>query len=190
MKNSIYPTLQHPNKLLERPGKDVVKIDDKIVKKLFATLAAQTNCAALAATQLGLELRITVINHSIAMDKLISCTDLNNNPIDYISVDHERPVCLINPKIIQRSEAMLNEIEGCMSVGGKIRERVKRNKQVVCQCLNEHGQEILITAEDFFSRCIQHELDHLDGKLFIDHLSPLKRKIVDRKFNKRTRKKV
>ena len=190
MTNKIHQTLQHPNKLLSRPGKKITAIDQASIEKMYKTLAAQENCAALAATQLGVELRMTVINHAIAIDKLISCKDLSGNDVSFIDEAIVKPICLINPKIIDRSEEMLNEIEGCMSVGNNIRERVKRNKRVKCQFLTENGQELIIEAEGFFSRCIQHELDHLDGLLFIDRLSPLKRKMVDLKFFKRSKKKV
>ena len=190
--SAIYDTLQYPDKLLSVPGKEVEVVDDevkKVVDKLFRTLAAQTNCAALAATQLGVELRMTVINHSIVKDGFIECLDSNGEKSDFISVDKDQPICLINPKIIFRSEEMVNIHEGCMSVGGKIHERVKRNKVVHCEFLSENNKVLIVKADGFLSRCIQHELDHLDGMLFIDRLSPLKRKLVDIKFTKRTKNK-
>lgn len=191
--SAIYDTLQYPNKLLSRPGKEVELLDDeikKIVDKLFKTLAAQTNCAALAATQLGVELRITVINYAIVKDGFIECLDSNGESSDFISVDKNQPICLINPKIVFRSEEVVSIHEGCMSVGGKIHERVKRNKIVHCEFLSENNQILTIKADGFLSRCIQHELDHLDGLLFIDRLSPLKRKLVDIKFTKRVKNKL
>ena len=74
-----------------------------------------------------------------------------------------------------------------MSVGGRISERVKRHADIKVTALNAQGEAFELEAKGFLSRCIQHEMDHLEGKLFIDHLSPLKRKLVDRKFSKRTR---
>jgi peptide deformylase len=190
---NIYKTLQYPDKLLTRPGREVVSLDDKtkeIIAKLFVTLEHQTNCAALAATQLGVDLRITVINHAIVKDGLLECTTLAGDESDFVSVKKEQALCLINPKIIYRSEEMVNIHEGCMSVGGKIHEKVKRHKLVKCEFMAESGQVLVIKADSFLSRCIQHELDHLDGMLFIDRLSPLKRKLVDVKFTKRTKKKA
>ena len=164
----VYPILQHPDPRLSQPGQPVEEVNDEIraiIKKMFATHYAQSNCAALAATQLGVPLRITVIDFS-----------------------HEKnePLCLINPEIIERSTDMLNEFEGCMSVGGRINERVKRHQRIRVRALNEAGESFELEASDFLSRCIQHEIDHLDGILFIDHLSGLKRKMVDRKFARRT----
>jgi peptide deformylase len=166
----IYPILQHPDPRLSQPAEVVETVNDAIriiVKNMFATHYAQKNCAALAATQLGVPLRITVIDFSEKKDE---------------------PLCLINPEIIERSDEMLNEFEGCMSVGGRIHERVKRHRNIRVNALNEQGESFELDAADFLSRCIQHELDHLDGTLFIDRLSPLKRKIVDRKFSKRLKK--
>ena len=192
MSIKVYGTLQYPDKFLARAGKSVAVLDESIlsiVKNLYATLAAQQNCAALAATQLGVDLCITVINHSIVMDGFISCSALDGSASDFISQDNPRPLCLINPIIISRSADMVNEAEGCMSVGGDIRERVKRNRQVSCEFLSDENEKLIVVAEGFLSRCIQHELDHLQGRLFIDNLSPLKRKLVDRKFLKRTKQK-
>ena len=193
MSSDVYSILQYPDKLLSRPGKQIEKIDANIkstVAKLYRTLAAQSNCAALAATQLGVELCITVINHSIVKDGFISCTTATGDLVDFFDPAEVRPVCLINPVITARSTELVNEHEGCMSVGGKIYEPVKRNKQVTCEFLTENNLKLILVAEGFLSRCIQHELDHLQGKIFLDRLSSLKRKIVDRKFLKRVRKAI
>ena len=134
---------------------------------MFETHYATDNCAALAATQLDFKdpLHITVID---------------------FSPNKDQPFCLVNGKIIETSGEMQEE-EGCMSVGGGTYERVKRHAKIRVQAQDRHGKPLDFIAEGFMAKCIQHELDHLDSKLFIDHLSKLKRKRVDKKIEKYNR---
>jgi peptide deformylase len=159
--------LQYPDPRLKTKAILVEKVDDeikKIVADMFETHYATENCAALAATQLDFEkpYRITVID---------------------FSPEKNQPLCLINPEIIA-SEGQMSEEEGCMSVSGGIYESVKRAAKIKVRALNQEGETIEFEAEGFMAKCIQHELDHLDGVLFIDRLSSLKRQRVDKKLDK------
>jgi peptide deformylase len=89
---------------------------------------------------------------------------------------------LINPEIVE-SAGKVDSEEGCLSIPG-IRETIKRFERVVVEALDENGQEVTIEADGFLAIVLQHEIDHLDGILFIDHLSRLKQKLVKSKIKK------
>lgn|SRR3989338_4023037 len=159
--------LQYPDPKLKRKGIKVKEVNDKIRKiihDMFETHYNTENCAALAATQLD----IPDAQHITVID---------------FSPEKNKPLCLINAKIIHR-EGEMYESEGCMSVSGGTYEKVRRSAKIRVQALNKNGEIIEFDAEGFMAKCIQHELDHLDGLLFIDRLSSLKRKRIDKKFEK------
>jgi peptide deformylase len=166
---TTFKILQYPNAHLQRKGHKVVQIDDRIrsiIKGMFETHYKTENCAALAATQLDMRNppHITVIDFS----------DQKNEPL-----------CLINGEIIKH-EGETYEAEGCMSVGG-VYEKVKRYTAIIVRAWNEAGESMEFTASGFMAKCIQHELDHLNGMLFIDRLSALKRARIDKKLDRRRR---
>jgi peptide deformylase len=107
----------------------------------------------LAAPQVGADLRITVID----------CTDLDEESVIHV---------LINPEIIEREGKIIWE-EGCLSIPGVFSE-VERAQAVTVRALNTAGKSFKLVAEDLLAVCLQHEIDHLDGVLFLDHLSRLK----------------
>ena len=159
--------LQYPDPRLKTVGETVTEVNDEIrqiVADMFETHYSTDNCAALAATQLDFEnpKRITVIDYS---------------------PNRDQPLCLINPEIIER-EGEQYDIEGCKSVPGNCWERVKRAKRVKVRALNEKGEEIIIEGEDYFAKCLQHEIDHLHGRIFLDHLSSLKRRRCENRIAK------
>lgn len=94
----------------------------------------------------------------------------------------ERPKVFINPEIIASSGDFCNE-EGCLSVPG-IYAKVDRAEFVTVKALDRHGNEFIVEADELFAICIQHEMDHLKGKLFVDYLSPLKRQRIKQKLEK------
>lgn len=159
---TVLQILQYPDKRLSVPGEKVLKVDGgikKIIADMFETHYAQKNCAALAATQLGIPLCITVID---------------------FSEEKNKPLCLINPEIIKR-EGETNTPEGCMSVSG-VHSKVKRAEKITVEAWNEEGKTIVFDADGFMAKCIQHEVDHLNGMVFIRRLSSVKQKLIDRKF--------
>ncbi len=170
----VYHIIQFPDPRLEVVGQPVEGVDDNIkaiVKKMFATLYAADQCAALAATQLdipwpdGIPRRITVID---------------------FSAEKDQPLCLINP-VLSAPEGQTKLKEGCMSVK-MLTAAVTRAETIQVDALDQDGQAISFRADGFMAKCIQHEVDHLDGRLFIDHLSPLRRKMLVKKLFKKNMK--
>ncbi|OGO93328.1 MAG: peptide deformylase [Coxiella sp. RIFCSPHIGHO2_12_FULL_44_14] len=164
---TILNILQYPNprlKSVARPVKTFDQAIQKIIDDMFETHYHAQNCAALAATQLD-------IIHPPAI-----------TVIDF-SPEKNQPLCLINPEIIYREGEML-EKEGCMSVGGETYEVVHRFAKIKVKALDRQGHPLLLEAEGFMAKCMQHEIDHLNGKIFLDHLSALKRRRIDIKLRK------
>lgn len=172
---SIVRILQYPDIRLKKSGKIVETVNDdvrKVVADMFETHYNAKNCAALAATQLDFSdpLRITVIDFSDNKDE---------------------PLCLINPEIFYREGEQIVP-EGCMSVGGEIDDRifdyVKRAMKIKVRAWDLEGKSFEMEAEGFMAQCIQHELDHLDGHIYLDRLSPLKRERLVKKLLKNLKK--
>ena len=169
-KANVLSILQYPDPRLRIKAKTVEDFGNeiqKIIDDMFHTLYVSENCAALAASQLGIHYRITVID---------------------ISENKDQPLCLVNPEIVSR-EGKQFELEGCMSVAGKIYERVHRAEKITVKAQDRHGKPMSMTVEGFMAKCIQHEVDHLGGVLFIDHLSLIKRLRIDKKVAKAQREK-
>lgn len=168
---AIIDILQYPNPRLTRKG---IKVTDfgaalqKLVDDMLATHYAAENCAALAATQLDIDPapHVTVID---------------------LSPEHNQPLCIVNGEIIT-CEGQQYEEEGCMSVGYGLQiclhARVKRAQKITVKGQDRYGQGLQLTAEGFLAKCIQHELDHLNGKIYLDRISGLKRKIIEKKLAK------
>ena len=142
---------------------DVASIDDEIrqlVDDLTQTMYAADGIG-LAAPQVGIPLRVFVY-------------DVREPDIE--------PGVVINPRIVEAG-GTIRDTEGCLSIPG-LNETVERYAEVVVEGLDREGREIRIEARDLLSRCLQHENDHLDGILFIDRLSPLKRRLLLGKWAK------
>lgn len=170
---AIIKILQFPDPKLKRKAVPVEVFDNalqRIIDDMFETHYAAQNCAALAATQLDLP-----IPYSITV-------------IDY-SENKDQPLCLVNPKIIE-SGGEQHELEGCMSVyPDAIHEKVKRAQTVKVQAQDRHGNPLEIKAEGFFAKCLQHEIDHLNGVVFIDKVPAIKRERALRRIKKVQRQK-
>ena len=161
----ILDILKYPDKRLRTIAKPVVSVDETIrqqVKDMFETMYEAPGIG-LAATQVNFHQRIIVID---------------------ISDQCNEPICLINPEVIEKSGEIQWE-EGCLSVPDYY-ENVIRANDIKVQALNQHGETFELEASEMLSVCIQHEIDHLDGILFVDHLSKLKQK----RLKKKTKKKV
>lgn len=160
--------LQYPDPKLKRKAVRVEVFDDalkKVIDDMFETHYSTPNCAALAATQLDLP-----VPYSITV-------------IDY-SENKDQPLCLVNPEIVERSGEQY-EVEGCMSVyPDAVHEKVKRAERVKVKAYDRHGKPIEIEAEGFFAKCLQHEIDHLHGNVFLDKIPPMKKERLLRRIKK------
>jgi peptide deformylase len=166
---ALLKILQYPDPLLRRKAFPVTDIKSAIIQRtiddMLETLANTADCAALAATQLSIEVppMITVID----------------SPVEVGTV-----LCLVNPEIII-AEGEFSAMEGCMSVApGRISTTVKRAAKVKAKAFDRRGKPIELNAEGYFAKCIQHEIDHLFGVLYIDKLSALKRLLIEKKLKK------
>ncbi|WP_217971248.1 peptide deformylase [Vibrio vulnificus] len=160
---SVLQVLTFPDDRLRTVAKPVEKVTpeiQKIVDDMIETMYDEEGIG-LAATQVDIHQRIIVID---------------------ISESRNEPMVLINPEILEkRGEDGIEE--GCLSVPGA-RALVPRAAEVTIKALDRDGNEFTLEADDLLAICIQHELDHLQGKLFVDYLSPLKRKRIQDKLAK------
>ncbi|MBX3685071.1 MAG: peptide deformylase [Rhodocyclaceae bacterium] len=163
---ALLPILRYPDERLHTKAKPVQEVDDSI-RKLVADMAETMYEApgiGLAATQVNVHLRVVVIDTSEDRSKLLA---------------------LVNPEIIERSGEQSCE-EGCLSVPG-IYETVTRAERVRIRALNQKGEAFELEAEGLLAVCIQHELDHLDGKVFVEYLSRLKISRIKSRLAKKAR---
>ena len=163
----ILEILKYPDKRLRTVAKPVMDVNSEIkkqVKDMFETMYDAPGIG-LAATQVNFHQRLIVID---------------------ISDECNQPLCLINPEIIEKNGEIEWE-EGCLSVPNYY-ESVKRANEIKVSALNELGQSVEIDANEMLAVCIQHEMDHLNGILFVDHLSKLKQKRLKKKADKQTKK--
>lgn len=143
-----------------KPVTDITAETQTIIDDMLETMYDESG-VGLAATQVNIHQRIVVMD----------CSE-----------EHDTPIIMINPEIIKRDGSMQNE-EGCLSVPG-IYASVERAETVTVKALDRDGKEFELDATELLAICIQHELDHLMGKVFVDHLSPLKRKRIMTKLEK------
>ena len=155
--------LEFPDERLRKTAVVVKKFDDKLQKLVDDMLETMyhEHGVGLAATQVNVQLRVIVID---------------------VSENKDQPLCLINPEIIETYGVKENE-EGCLSVPTFF-EKVKRSERVRVKALDRRGQPFEFEATDLLSVCVQHEIDHLNGKLFVDYISSLKRQRIKKKLEK------
>jgi peptide deformylase len=162
---SIYKIVKYGDPVLRKKTQDIKEVNEDIKKLALDML--ETMYAApgvgLAAPQVGISLKICVI--------------------DIMPNGKKEPYVLINPKIIDGKDTVELE-EGCLSFP-KIYEKVKRFNEVTAEYLDINGKQRKITVDGFLAKAFQHEIDHLNGKVFIDLLSPWKRKNVEKEIRKR-----
>ncbi|MGB4786965.1 MAG: peptide deformylase [Candidatus Acidiferrum sp.] len=161
----IYPIVKYGDPILEKPGAPIKKFDaemERLVEDMFASMYAAQG-VGLAAPQIGLGLRITVID-----------VTGGKNP--------EAKIVLANPEIIH-AEGEVREEEGCLSIPG-FRGYVIRPQFVTVKAQNAKGESYEIRGENLLARAFCHEIDHLNGILFLQHLSMLKRDLIKRKIKK------
>jgi len=160
---SILSILEFPDprlRTLAKPVEVVDKVVGILVDDLFETMY-DAHGVGLAATQVNVHQRIIVID---------------------TSEEKNQPICLINPEILEQLGEEESD-EGCLSVPG-IFEPVMRAETIKVKALDKRGESFELEADGLLAVCIQHEMDHLQGKLFVDYLSPLKRQRIKKKMEK------
>jgi peptide deformylase len=153
----------YPDKCLLTPAKPIEKVDDtirEIAKNMIETMYTEEG-VGLAAPQVGISLRMMTVD---------------------VSEDNTKPQVLINPMITERSGNVQSK-EGCLSFP-ELYIEVSRAEKIKIEATGLNGEPIHIEADGLLSRCLQHEVDHLDGIVFVDRLSPLKRPRAIKKFLK------
>lgn len=160
---AILDVLHFPDPRLRKKAVPVSRVDEDIrslARDMLETMYAQHG-VGLAATQVNIQKRLLVMD---------------------VSEDRNSPLVLINPEIIARSGERESQ-EGCLSVPGYY-DTVQRSEQVRARFLDEQGEVVERELDGLLSVCLQHEIDHLNGRLFIDYLSPLKRQRLRKKIEK------
>lgn len=158
--------LEFPDSRLRRVASPVIKVTDqerKLAADMLETMYA-AHGVGLAATQVDHHIRLLVLD---------------------ISEQRDQPRVFINPEILRREGVQQCE-EGCLSVPG-IYAEVERAENIRVRALSLDGEEFEQDAEGLLAVCLQHEIDHLDGRLFVDHLSPLKRRMLEKRIRKQKR---
>jgi peptide deformylase len=158
--------LHFPDERLRTVAKPVKQVDNKlrkVIDDMFETMYEAPGIG-LAATQVDFHQRLVVID---------------------VSEESNQPLVFINPEILEK-EGVEEMDEGCLSVPG-IYEKVQRADKVKVRALDRNGEPFELQADGLLAVCIQHEIDHLDGKLFVDYLSSLKRQRIKKKLEKQSR---
>jgi peptide deformylase len=164
---SLLSILRYPDPRLHRVATAVASVDErirKLVDDMLETMYANDG-VGLAATQVDVHERVIVLDTSEARDT---------------------PRVLINPELIAQSDEMVLGEEGCLSVP-LIYDKVPRHARITVRALGRDGQPYRFDAEGLESVCVQHEMDHLVGKVFVEYLSPLKRDRIKTKMQKKSR---
>ena len=163
---ALLPILRYPDPRLHTVAAPVTRVDDQI-RRLIANMAEtlyEAPGTGLAATQVDVHQRIVIVD---------------------VSEDRSGLMALINPEILERDGEQVHE-EGCLSVPG-IYEKVTRAERVKVRALNEKGEPFEFEADGLLAVCVQHEIDHLDGKVFVEYLSQLKLGRIRSKLAKKAR---
>jgi peptide deformylase len=161
----IYPIVKFGNPVLEKSAEPITKFDDELktlVEDMFESMYA-AHGVGLAAPQIGISRRLAVIDVTFKEDP-------------------EAKLVLVNPEVI-RTEGRHNQNEGCLSVPD-FREPVTRARKVTVRAQDVNGKWYEKSGEELLARAFLHEIDHLNGKLYISHLSALKRDLMKRKIRK------
>ncbi|RQO53636.1 peptide deformylase [Paucibacter sp. KBW04] len=164
---AILNILRYPDPRLHTVAKPVAQVDERIRRLVDDMLETMYDAegVGLAATQVDVHERVLVI-------------DTSN--------DRDTPRVLINPELVKTSAEFTEGEEGCLSVP-QIFDKVPRHSRVTVRALNREGETYEFEAEGLLAVCVQHEMDHLMGKVFVEYLSPLKRERIKTKMIKKTR---
>lgn len=164
------PRLQQVSKEITKVSKELQKFMDDMLETMYSS-----GGIGLAAVQVGVLKRIITI-------------DIGHPSSRYPEKDNNSsPLFIINPNIIDRSETNSSYKEGCLSFPGQY-AKVIRPKEITLEYLDYHGTKQSLEANGLLATCIQHEIDHLNGVVFVDHISKLKRSIIIKKIEKQIKR--
>jgi peptide deformylase len=152
------------SEVLRKEAAEIAEVDDdlrRLIKDMFETMY-DAEGIGLAGPQVGVSRRVIVVD---------------------VQDDEVEPFALVNPRIVESGAKTEKAEEGCLSMPG-LAAAVQRPDRVVVEGLNEEGEPVRVEAEGLLGRCLQHEIDHLDGVLFIDRVSPLTRNMLLKKWKK------
>ena len=179
---TIHPILSVPDPRLKTVCQPVAEVTDatrQLMDDMLETMY-DANGIGLAAIQIGVDARVVV------MDLSPSAGEDNEERYDLSDLADEKPRYFVNPEITWTSEEMNNYQEGCLSVPGFF-DDVERPAHCRVKFLDYHGKAQELDCEGLLATCIQHEIDHLNGIVFVEHLSRLKRMRIINKLRKRSR---
>jgi peptide deformylase len=165
---AVLEILTYPDPRLRIKAQPVAIVDaelHKMIEDMYETMY-ESKGVGLAATQVNIHKQLFTMDISEAQDQ---------------------PLCLINPEIMSKSGTQF-EGEGCLSVGGGAYDKIERAAKITVRAMNIEGKMFELEAEGLMAACIQHEMDHLNGVLFIDHLSKLKQERIRKKIEKAERR--
>ncbi len=180
----VLPLIIAPNPLLKQVSKPVEKVDDalrSLMQDMLQTMYSESGLG-LAAVQVG------VLKRVLVMDVDYETDDHGHHHHDHhgcggVHVKNTNPLFLVNPEIVKLSSELNSYNEGCLSFPNA-RSEVTRPAKVTVKFLNYHGEEEIIEMDDILATCVQHEIDHLNGISFVDHISKLKREVILNKMKK------
>ena len=161
---ALLKIIHHPNPNLRIVAAPVTTFDEKlqtIIDDMYETMY-HAHGAGLAATQVDIHLRLAVMD---------------------VNPEKPNPICMINPEIIHSEGEQIDQ-HGCLSLPGVPGDRIKRAATLRVRALDRHGNPFEFDATETLAICVQHEIDHLNGKLYIHHLSPLKQERLIKKGEK------
>ena len=173
---SILPIVKVPDPILRVESKPIERVDDELRAFLDSMLETMYDAPGigLAAIQVGEPIRVVTVD----------CAEREETPRGEEPEEPKRePIFLINPEIVKVSDEPSVYDEGCLSIPDYYAE-VERPAECTVKYLDRDGKEQVLDADGILATCLQHEIDHLNGVLFIDHLSKLKRDMVIKKFTK------
>ncbi|MBU6339635.1 MAG: peptide deformylase [Rickettsiales bacterium] len=179
---NILPLVIAPDPLLKQISKPVEKVDDalrKLMDDMVQTMYAEGGIG-LAAVQVGVLKRVLVMDLEYESDGHHHHDHGNCNGVH---VKNTNPMYFVNPEILAKSKELSSFNEGCLSFPSA-RAEVVRPKQVKVKFLDYDGKEQMMEMDDIMATCIQHEIDHLNGITFVDHISKLKRDVILKKMKK------
>ncbi|MDB1135458.1 peptide deformylase [Candidatus Anaplasma sp. TIGMIC] len=180
---SVRPVVVLPDSSLYLCSEEVSEADfgdgfKELIDDMFDTMYAEHGIG-LAAVQIGVHKRVFIVDLSDRSGNTSECDESDAD--GYLTACGPR--VFINPKIVERSGDLVAMEEGCLSIPGQ-REWVVRHERVAVQFLDQSGQNSVLRAGGLLARCLQHEMDHLDGVVFLKHVSKLKRDLVMKKLKK------